>query len=156
MISQDINKKIAEALKARDEIRLSTLRMLSSAFNYEKIAVQRDLTEEDELKVIRREAKKRIDAIESLREARGKTTSSDSTTLDKRLKQEESELEILREFLPAEMADEELQKLVDEAVKEIGASEMKDMGRVIGVVMKKADGKVDGRKVAEMVKSKLT
>jgi hypothetical protein len=155
MIGDTINQKIAEALKAHDEIRLSTLRMLSSAFNYEFIAKQHKLNEEEELSVVKKEAKKRQDAIESLRLAQSKPSTSDQKKLAERIKQEEKELEILREYLPAEMGDEDLQKLVDEAVKESGASEMKDMGRVIGMVMGKAKGVADGSRVAQMVKTKL-
>jgi len=67
MISETINQKIAEAMKARDEILLSTLRMLSSALNYEKIAKQHDLSEEEEIAVVKKEAKKRLDAISQIR-----------------------------------------------------------------------------------------
>ena len=69
MISDTITQKIAEAMKKRDEIRLSTLRLLSSALNYEKIAKQHDLSEEEELGVVRREAKKRKDAVEAYEKA---------------------------------------------------------------------------------------
>ena len=155
MIGSKIQNLIAEALKARDEVRLSTLRLLSSAFNYERIALQRDLTQEDELRVIKKEAKKRHDAIEALRQAQGKSTSSDPETLNKRLKQEERELEILKEFLPVEMSEEELSQLIGESINQLGAKTLKDLGRVIGEVMKKAGGRADGAKVAEMVKNKL-
>lgn len=156
MIGSTINEKIAEALKAKDEVRLSTLRLLSSAFNYEKIAKQHELIEEEEIAVIRREAKKRTDAIEALRLARGKTSTSDPATLSLRLEREEKELTILKEFLPAEMPQEELTKLIEDAISEAGASSISDMGRVIGAVMQKAGGRLDGSKVAEIVKSKLS
>src|SRR3989344_5047892 len=143
MIAQNINKMIAEALKAREELRLSTLRLLSSALNYEKIAV------------VKREASKRRDAIEALRQAQGKPTTSSQKTLDDRLVQEEKELEILKSFLPPEMSDAELEIIVDESINALGAQNMSDMGKVIGLVMSRAKGAADGRKVAEMVKSKL-
>jgi len=155
MIADTITQNIGKALKAKDEIRLSTLRLLSSALNYEKIAKQHTLTEEEELIVVRREAKKRKDAIEALRQAQGKLTTS-GTNLDERIKREERELEILQEFLPEEMGDDELNKLVEEAVRETGATTMADMGRVIGAVMGKAKGTAEGAKVAELVKQKLT
>jgi hypothetical protein len=155
MLSNTINQKIAEALKAKDEVLLSTLRLLSSAFNYERIAKQHNLSDEEEIVVIRREAKKRTDAIESLKEAQGKTSTSDTETLDKRLKQEEKELTILKEFLPQELSAEELIKLVDDAISETGASNIGDLGKVIGVVIAKAKGAAEGSKVAQLVKSKL-
>ena len=155
MISDTISQKIGEAMKRRDEIKLSTLRMLSSALNYERIAKQHDLTNEEELVVVKREAKKRQDAIEALRLAQVKPSSSDPLTLEKRLEQERKELEILKEYLPSEMADHELEKLVTETLKETSAESVKDMGRVIGLVMGKTKGRADGKKLAEMVKSKL-
>src|SRR3989344_6595105 len=155
MITDNISQKIAEAMKAKNEILLSTLRLLSSALNYERIAKQHDLTNEEELVVVKREAKKRQDAIEALRLAQVKPSSSDPLTLEKRLEQERKELEILKEYLPSEMADHELEKLVTETLKETSAESVKDMGRGIGLVMGKTKGRADGKKLAEMVKSKL-
>lgn len=145
MIVPNINKLIAEALKARDQIRLSTLRMLSSAFNYERINLQHDLTEDEELSVVRKEAKKRKDAIEAYKNAKR----------DDLAEKEQKELEILQEFLPAEMSDDDLGKVVDEAIKEIGATDISKMGQVMGAVMKKTSGQADGSRVSSMVKSKL-
>lgn len=145
MIADTITQKIGEALKAHDEIRLSTLRMLSSALNYEFIAKQHKLSEEEELVVVRREAKKRKEAIEAYEKAKAQD----------RADKEKKELAILDEFLPAKMPDEELKKLVDQAIYEIGAKEIKDMGKVIGAVMGKTKGTADGKKVAEMVKEAL-
>lgn len=156
MISETINQKIAEALKAKDEVRLSTFRLLSSAFNYERIAKQHELSGEEEIVVIRREAKKRNDAIESIRLAQGKSTSSDQQTLERRLAQEEKELEILKEFLPQELSDEEISKVVEEAISETGASNIQEMGKVMALAMSKTGGRADGRKVSEIVKSKLS
>ncbi len=155
MIANTITKKIGEAMKAHDELRLSTLRMLSSQLNYEKIAKQHDLTEEEELTVVRKEAKKRKDALESLRSAQSKLSTSSPEHIKERLDQEEKELEILKEYLPVEMDDNDLQKLVDSAVKDSGASEMKDMGRVIGMVMKNSSGRASGDRVSALVKQKL-
>ncbi|OGM20403.1 hypothetical protein A2714_01660 [Candidatus Woesebacteria bacterium RIFCSPHIGHO2_01_FULL_38_9] len=156
MISETINQKIAEAMKARDEILLSTLRMLSSALNYEKIAKQHDLSEEEEIAVVKKEAKKRLDAISSIKEAEGKNTTSDKGVLEKRLEQESKELEILKSYLPEELPNEDLEKIVNEAIQEVGASSLAEFGRVMGVAMKKTGGRVDGTKVAELVKNKLS
>lgn len=155
MIADTINQKIAEALKAKDETRLSTLRMLSSAFNYEFIAKQHKLTGEEELAVVKKEAKKRKDAIEAFKMAQGKQTTS-GTNQDERIKQEQAELAILQEYLPAQMGDEEIEKLVAVAISQTDASSMSDMGKVIGIVMAKAGGKAEGSKVAELVRRKLS
>jgi uncharacterized protein len=145
MLADNITKMIGEALKAHDEVRLMTLRMLSSALNYGFIEKQHKLNEEEEMVVIKKEAKMRKDAIEAYEKA-GATDRADK---------EKAELKILQEFLPVEMSDEELSQLVDESVNQTGAKVLADMGKVIGIVMAKAKGKADGSKVAQMVKSKL-
>lgn len=132
-------------MKAKDEVRLSTLKMLSSAFNYEKIAKQHDLSGEEELNVIRSEAKKRKDAIEAYLKA---------NQLE-RAEKEKRELTILEAYLPAQMDDRQLLKLVEEALAETGATQISDMGRVIGAVMAKAKGQADGSRVSALVRQKL-
>lgn len=144
MIANNITKMIGEAMKAHDEVRLSTLRMLSSEFNYEKIKLQHELNENEEESVIRREARKRKDAIE----AYTKANATDRVNL------ETKELTILQEFLPPELSDGEVIKIINESIKELNAKGMQDMGKVIGLVKSKASG-VDGSKVAEIVRSKL-
>lgn len=146
MITDNLQSQISEAMKARDEIRLSTLRMLSSALNYEKISKQHDLNEEEELVVVGKEAKKRRDAIDAYMKA----------NQTERADKEKKELEILEAYLPKQMSDEELEKIVDESIKETGASAMSDMGRVIGSVMGKVKGMADGGRVSGMVKGKLS
>ena len=144
MIINTLQEKIAEAMKARDEVKTSTLRLLSSAFNYEKIAKQHDLTEEEEIAVVRREVKQRRDSIEAYDKA-GRTDLSEK---------EKAELVILQEFLPPEMSAEDLIKLVDEAVRVIRPVGMSDMGKVIGFVKGKAPN-ADGGKIVQIVNSKL-
>ena len=146
MIGDTINQKIAEALKAKDEIRLSTLRLLSSALNYEFIAKQHKLSEEEELVVVGREAKKRKDAIEAYEKA---------GAMD-RAEKEKKELLILEKYLPAQMADEELTKLVEEAISQTGATTIADMGKVMGAVMAKVQGRADGGRASSLVKQKLS
>ena len=132
-------------MKAHDEIRTSTLRMLLSAFNYEKIDKQHELTDEEELAVIRREAKKRKEAIEMYKGAKA---------VDRAAK-EEAELAILQEYLPPEMGEEELMKVIDEAFAQIKPAGIGDTGKVIGFVKGKAPN-ADGGKIAEIVKERLS
>lgn len=145
MIAQNLQKMIGEAMKAHDQVRLSTLRLLSSAFNYEKIEKQHDLTEEEELVVIRKQAKQRKDSIEAYEKA-GRIDMASS---------EKAELIILQEFLPPEMDEGELIKLVEQEIIALGAVTMADMGRVIGAVKAKVPS-VEGGKIASLVKSKLS
>lgn len=156
MIVDTIQQKIGEAMKARDEIRLSTLRMLSSALNYEKIAKQHDLTEMEEIVVVRREAKKRQDAIEALRLAQGKNVNEQVMSIEDRIAKEEQELEILKGYLPQELTDTELNDIVEKAIASTGASGMQDMGKVMGAATEMVGGRSEGKKVAELVKAKLT
>lgn len=144
MITPTLQEKIGEAMKAHNEVKVSTLRLLSSAFNYEKIAKQHELTEEEELVVIRKEVKQRRDSIEAYDKA-GRSDLSEK---------EKAELEILQEFLPPEMSDEELSKIVEEAISAINPTGMQDIGKVIGYVRGKAPS-ADGGKVAGLVKAKL-
>ena len=146
MISDTITQKIGEAMKAKDEIRLSTLRMLSSALNYEKIDKQHTLSEEEELEVVRREAKKRRDAIEAYKKAGA----------NERAEKEEKELAILQEYLPEQMPDSELEKKVKEAISQTGASSMADIGKVMGVVMAKVKDRAEGGRVSELVRKNLS
>ena len=146
MISETITKEIGEALKAHKEVRLSTLRLLSSALNYEFIAKQHRLSEEEELALVRREAKKRREAIEIYEKAKAQD----------RAEREKEELIILAEFLPPEMPEEELKKLVETALAKTQAKTPAEMGKVIGLVMGQAKGMADGAKVAALVKAQLT
>lgn len=146
MITDTINKRIAEALKAKDEIRLSTLRMLSAELHNAKIDKREALNKDEELVVVKKEAKKRKDAIEAYEKA-GATEKAEL---------EKKELEILQEYLPEELPDEEIEKLVASAIDEVGASSVADMGKVMGVAMKKIEGEADGNRVSAIVKEKLS
>jgi uncharacterized protein YqeY len=152
MISQNIIKLIGEAMKARDSVRVATLRSLSSELKNAKIniydpnaTIQRELTEQEEIAVIRREVKKRKEAIEMYEKANATAQAEN----------EKAELTVLSEFLPAEVTEEEMNKLIDESIKTLNATSIKDMGKVISDVKSKNSG-VEGAKLAEIVKTKLT
>lgn len=145
MISQDLLKLIGEAMKAHDTVRVSTLRMLLSEFKNEKINLQHDLTDEEELKVLRREAKKRKEAIEMYIKANE----------ENRAENEKQELTILQEFLPAEVSEEQIIQLINDSVIQLNAKTLADMGKVITDVKSK-NSNVDGAIVAQIVRQKLT
>lgn len=144
MIVPTLIQKIGDAMKAHDAVRVSTLRMLSSEFKNEKINLHHDLTDEEELKVVRKEAKKRKEAIEMYEKAGA----------EDRATNEKQELAILQEFLPAEVTKEELNQLVNDSVNQLGATTIADMGKVIADVKSKNSG-VDGGMVAKLVREKL-
>lgn len=145
-------KQIGDAMKAHDAVRVSTLRGLSAELKNAKINIydpnateQRELTEAEEIAVVRREAKKRKEAIEMYTKA-GATDQSEN---------EKAELTILQEYLPAEVTEEEISKLIEESISETGATGMQDMGKVISLVKTK-NPNVDGSVVANLVKAKLS
>lgn len=146
MIHQKLPGLIQDAMKAHDEIKLSTLKLLKSALSYAQIEAQHELTDQEELKVIQSEAKKRQDSIEAYKKA------SRQELVDK----ESQELKILQEFLPAQLTDQDLENLVDQIISEQNANNMSDMGKVIGAVMHKIQGKADGSRVSVLVKQKLS
>ncbi len=145
MIRDEITRKIGEAMKARDEVRLSTLRLLSSALNYEFIARQKELTEDEELAVVKREIKKRREAIEAYQKA-GQL---------ERLEREQKELEVLEEFMPKMASEEEVKSLVDQAIDRIGKNPS-NFGLVMKEVMGKLGSRADGSLVSRIVKEKLS
>lgn len=146
MITDTLPDKIQNALKEKDTVRLSTLKLLSSELHNKQIEKRGELTEDEELKVIKSEAKKRQDAIEIYKKA----NRSDKA------KQEEDELKILKEFLPKELPHKELEEIVDDAVKDLGAASLADMGKVMSLAMQKVAGRAGGGAVSEIVRKKLT
>jgi len=153
MITPNLMKMIGDAMKAHNTIRVSTLRMLLSELKNEKINLQHELTDEEELKVVRREAKKRKEAIEMYAKANAQDKQSLASAAGK-LENEKAELAILQKFLPAEVTEEEIEKLVNESIKSINPAGMQDMGKVIADVKTKNSG-VDGSLVAKLVREKL-
>lgn len=142
-------KKIQEqmkiAMKSKHAIRLNTLRFLKSKLIEEKLTKQNELTEDDAICVIQRNAKMRREAIEHY-EKNGRADLADV---------ERVELQIIKEFLPKQITEIELQKIVEETIMAIGAETMRDMGTVMGTVMAKVKGKVDGNIVKKLVLGKL-
>lgn len=141
-----LDSQIITAMKAKDAVRVSTLKMLKNALHNEKIEKGGDLSEKEEIKVAKKEAKKRKDSIEAYQKA-GR---------EELAQKEQKELEILQEFLPEEMSDDKLSGIVASAIKETKASGLRDMGKVIGKVMSQVGEEADGSKVAQMVKEKLS
>jgi uncharacterized protein YqeY len=145
MIIDTLPQQIQAAMKARDTIRLTTLQMLKSALNYKRIELLHDLSKEEELAVVRFEAKKRKDAIEAYEKAKR----------DDLAQKEKAELAILEEFLPAPMSDEELIKIIKSVIAKLGAASPGDTGKVIGAVLSQTKGATDGARVSALVKEEL-
>ncbi|MBI2195905.1 MAG: GatB/YqeY domain-containing protein [Candidatus Levybacteria bacterium] len=134
---------------AKDELRTSVLRLLLSAINYYEInkgGAGYSATDEDVLSVIGSQVKQRKDSIEQY------TNAARTELADK----EKAELKILEAYLPEQMSEGEVSKLVDEAVAQTGATSMNDMGKVMGALMPRVKGRADGTIVSNLVKSKLS
>src|ERR1035437_609413 len=149
MTKTDLQQQLKELMLARDALRTSVLRMLLSAINYYEIQKKRagyEATGEDILGVIQNQAKQRRDSIEQFK------TAGRQELVDKETK----ELEILSVYLPEQMSEEEITKLVKEAISQTGATSMTDIGKVMGALMPKVKGKADGNLVSGIVKKELT
>ena len=144
-----IKDSIKEALKAREETELSVLRGLSTAFTNEAVAIgktpQDDLSDEQVLSVIKREANKRKDSIEQYTKG-GRKDLADA---------EQKELVILEAYLPEAMPIEEIQKIAEAKKAELGVDDKSKMGVLIGAVMKETAGKADGKDVKSVVEKIL-
>jgi len=141
-IKAQVQAELTAAMKARDDLKLQTLRLLSNALHNEEISKQTELTESDVQAVIKREVKKRKEAIESYALA-GRTESADK---------ESAELKILEAYLPTAMSEDEIVKIVD---AEIAANPEAKVGQIIGAVIKQSGGQADGTVVAKLVNDKL-
>lgn len=142
---EQISAELNEALKAKDDVKVSTLRFLISGLNNAKIAKGGELTDEEVVREIGKEAKRHKESISAF-EAGGRT---------ELVEKEKAELAILEKYLPAQLSEAELEKMVDEAITASGASGIGDMGKVIGQVMGRAGASADGTVVAQIAKQKL-
>ncbi len=144
--AEDVNRAITDAMKAKDQARLSTLRMLKTALMNREIERGRALDENESRQVVMSLVKQRRDSIEQFTKG-GRQDLADKET---------AEIAILESYLPPALDAAELERVVDAAIAESGASSAKDMGKVMKAVMAKLAGQtVDGKAVNELVRRKL-
>jgi uncharacterized protein len=149
MLRDDINNALKEAMKAKDERKISTLRLINSTFKNADIEARgsgKTLSDADLLSVLQKMIKQRQESKE-LYEKGGRPELA---------QQEAEEIAIIQAYLPRQMSDAEMGAAIDVAIKETGAAGMKDMGKVIGVLRGKYAGQMDFGKASGMVKSKLS
>lgn len=149
MLKEKLQEELKQSMLAKDELKTSVLRLLLSSINYyetNKGGAGYSATDEDVLSVIQTQVKQRKDSIEQYTKA-GRTELADK---------EKAELEILQSYLPEQMSEGEVSKLVDEVVAQTGATSMADVGKVMGALMPKVKGKADGTLVSSLVKQKLS
>jgi uncharacterized protein YqeY len=141
----DIETELRDARLARDDARRDALSLLLNALRGAEKELQRALSEDESLQVLQRERKKRVEAMEAF-DAAGREEQAD---------REEFELEIIEEFMPEPLSEEELEEIVDDVIAEVGATSLRDLGRVMADVMPQVSGRADGSTVSQLVREKL-
>lgn len=145
-LEEKIETEIKTGMKAHDKVRVSTLRMVKNDIaNFKLDRSKKKITDEEVIKIVQRQVKQHKDSIEQFEKGKRQDL------VDK----EKKELDILLGYMPKQLSDEELKKLIAETVKELGAATKKEMGAVMKTVMEKARGRADGKKVSEIVSHML-
>ncbi len=144
-IIEQLTQDLTSSMKAGDATRTGVVRFLRGTLKNEEIKIGHPLSDDEVVKVLQKEAKQRRDSIEAFKAA-GR---------DDLAKSEAAELEIVSAYLPAATTGDELAAVVESAIAELGATDMKQMGAVIGVVMQRTGGSADGGEVSKLVREKL-
>jgi len=146
-LQKQIMDKMKEAMKAKDAIALQALRAVKSAFLLAKTAtgVQEELTEEQEIKIIQKQVKQRKDSAAIFITQNRQDLAAP----------ELAEIAVLEQFLPEALSEDEIKKVVLDTITKLGASGMKDMGKVMGAVSSELSGKADGKVISTLVKQLL-
>lgn len=142
---QRIEQELADAIRAQDELRRDTLRLILAALRAAEKKLLRPLSSDEELQVLQRERKRRVEAAEAFR----------AGDRPERAAREEAELTVLEEFMPPPLSQEELEEIVDNVIAEVGATSMRDLGRVMADVMPQVSGRADGSVVSQLVREAL-
>jgi uncharacterized protein len=140
-----IEDELKSAMRERETARRDALRLILTSLRSAEKELQRPLSEQEELQVLQRERKRRIEAAEAFREGGS----------EERAEAEEEELDVLEEFMPEPLSEEELEAIIDDAIAENGATSMRDLGRVMADVMPQVAGRADGGVVSQLVREKL-
>ncbi|MGH3045194.1 MAG: GatB/YqeY domain-containing protein [Gaiellaceae bacterium] len=141
----EIEGEIKDAIRSREQLRADTLRLTLASLRAAEKELGRPLKEDEELQVLQRERKRRAEAAEAFR----------SAGRDEQAATEEEELEIIEEFMPEALGEDELEQIVDDAIAETGATSLRDLGRVMADVMPQVAGRADGSAVSQLVREKL-
>jgi len=140
-----IDGELKAARLARDGDRRDALSLVLNALQAAQKELRRPLSDEEELQVLQRERKRRVEAAEAFRKGGREEQAED----------EEYELEVLEEFMPEPLSEDELEEIIDDVISEVGATSIRDLGRVMAGVMHQVSGRADGSVVSQLVKEKL-
>jgi hypothetical protein len=141
----EIKEQLTHAMREGDAARRDALRLILASLQSAQKELQRELHDDEELQVLQRERKKRVEAADAFR-AGGREEQADK---------EEAELDVLEEFMPDPLSEEEIEEIVDDVIAEVGATSMRDIGRVMADVMPQVAGRADGSAVSQLVREKL-
>lgn len=145
-IKQTISEDMKTFMRAKDKARLGAVRLLQASIKQKEIDDRVELTDDQVLSVIQKMLKQRKDSIEAYQKA-------DRQDL---IDQEQLEIDVLSKYMPEPLTDDEVSKIIDEVISEVNATDMKDMGKVVGVLKSKISGRADMGQVSKIVREKLT
>jgi uncharacterized protein len=146
-LQEKIQSHLSDAMRSKDQLRLSVLRMMKTAVKNKEVEKMKPLEEAEIITVLNTLVKQRKDSVEQFRKG----------SREELAQKEEAEIKIIEEYLPAAASDDEIRRAVEESVQETGAASMKDMGKVMKATMSRLAGKtVDGSRVSQFVKEKLS
>jgi uncharacterized protein len=140
-----LEDELKQAMVARDSERRDALRLILASLRSAEKELQRPLHDDEELQVLQRERKRRIESVEAFR----------SAGREEQARNEEQELAVLEEFMPAPLGEDELEEIIDDVIAEVGATNLRDLGRVMADVMPQVSGRADGSVVSQLVREKL-
>ncbi|MFD2630871.1 GatB/YqeY domain-containing protein [Oceanobacillus kapialis] len=143
---EQLNQDMKQAMRQKDKDKLSVIRMVKASLQNESIKLGKDsLNEEEELSILSRELKQRKDSLQEFK----------SAGRDDLVKKLEVEINILQEYMPKQLTDEELEAIVQSTIREVNATSKKDMGKVMSAIMPKVKGKADGSQINKLVQQHL-
>ncbi|MHA6250936.1 GatB/YqeY domain-containing protein [Oceanobacillus sp. CAU 1775] len=143
---EQLNKNMVQAMKNKDKETLGVIRMVKASIQNESIKLKKDpLSEDEELTILSRELKQRKESLQEF----------DAAGREDLVEKVQSEIDILQEYMPKQLSNEELEEIVEQVIQEVNAKSLKDMGKVMGKVVPLTKGKADGSKIREVVENKL-
>ena len=140
-----MEQELKQAMLDKESERRDALRLLLASLRSAEKELQRPLSDDEELQVLQRERKRRIEAAEAFRAA----------ARSEQAEKEERELAVLQEYMPAQLSEEELEEIIDDVIAEVGATSLRQLGRVMADVMPQVAGRADGSSVSQLVREKL-
>jgi len=144
-LKQRLYEDLKKAMKTKDEIRTRTLRLIISSIKTLEVEKMTEATDDDVFRVLSKECRKRVEAIEAYKKGGREDLANE----------EQRELEIIKSYMPKQLSEEELKEIVKNAVEETGSSSIKDLGRVMKVLMPRVKGRADGKTVNNIVRQIL-